>query len=89
MSDPALEAVRAAVQRDLAGRGLDRDPQANLFAHCAGDFAEACRGLASHPSAESDEPSESRPTLADHRSRYRRSICHQEKTAVQFPQTLN
>ena len=47
-----MEAIRAAVQRDLAGRGLDRDPQANLFAYCAGDFAAACRGLASHPSAE-------------------------------------
>ena len=52
MSDIALEAIRATVQRDLGGRGLDRDPRANLFAQCAGDFAEACRGLAHHPSAE-------------------------------------
>ena len=52
MSDSALEAIRAVVQRDLGGRGLDRDPEANLFAHCAGDFADACRSLASHPSPE-------------------------------------
>ena len=47
MSDSALEAIRATVQRDLGGRGLDPD----LFAVCAGDFAEACRSLA-QPSAE-------------------------------------
>jgi D-glutamate cyclase len=52
VSDPALEAIRATVQRDLGGRGLDRDPQANLFAVCAGDFAEACRSLSRHPAAE-------------------------------------
>ena len=46
MSESALDAIRATVQRDLGGRGLDPD----LFAVCAGDFADVCRSL-TQPSA--------------------------------------
>jgi hypothetical protein len=41
-----LEAVRAQITRDVAGRGLARDPQVNLLTWCAADLAAACQALA-------------------------------------------
>jgi hypothetical protein len=41
-----LRAILEAVQHDPGGRGLGRDPHANLFNACPDDFAAACRSLA-------------------------------------------
>lgn len=45
-TDAKLRAILDVVQTDVCRRGL----AANLFAHCAADFAAACRSLAEHPS---------------------------------------
>lgn len=44
-----LQAIREAVQHDVGGRGLARDPAVNLFTACADDLAAACHLLAGHP----------------------------------------
>ncbi len=44
--DEKLAAILAAVQTDPGNRGLARDPHDNLFTACPGDFAAACRSLA-------------------------------------------
>ena len=47
--DEKLAAILAAVQTDLGGRGLAKDPHDNLFTATAGDFEKACRGIATQP----------------------------------------
>lgn len=50
-ADEKLAAILAAVQTDPGNRGLARDPGDNLFNACPGDFANACRSVASDASA--------------------------------------
>jgi D-glutamate cyclase len=50
-ADGRLNALRDLVQRDVAGRGLGRDPERNLLNACPDDFAAACRSLAGTPGA--------------------------------------
>jgi hypothetical protein len=45
-TDEKLAAILAAVQTDPGNRGLARDPHDNLFTACPGDFAAACRSIA-------------------------------------------
>ena len=47
-TDEKLAAILAAVQTDPGNRGLARDPYDNLFTACPGDFAAACRSIASN-----------------------------------------
>jgi hypothetical protein len=51
VSDAALRAIRDLIQEDPGGRGLARDPEANLINACPGDFAAACRSVAETPDA--------------------------------------
>jgi hypothetical protein len=53
MSERRLETIRDWIQEDVGRRGLRADPAVNLVTACAGDFAAACRSLAStaHPEA--------------------------------------
>jgi hypothetical protein len=51
MSDTILTAMRGAFQVDPGGRGLAVVPDDNLFTACPGDFAAACRSIASEPNA--------------------------------------
>jgi hypothetical protein len=44
-----LAALRDLIQDDPGGRGLRTDPQDNLLTACPGDFASACRGIATTP----------------------------------------
>lgn len=48
-TDEKLAAILAAVQTDPGHRGLARDPHDNLFTACPGDFAAACRCIATAP----------------------------------------
>lgn len=50
MNEQKLEQILAIVQRDPGGRGLASDPSDNLITATAGDFARACRHIATHPS---------------------------------------
>jgi hypothetical protein len=43
----ALERIRDIIQEDIGNRGLAKDPEANLINACPGDFAAACRSIAS------------------------------------------
>lgn len=47
--DDTLRALRDAIQVDVGGRGLARDPADNLFTACPDDLAAACRSIADHP----------------------------------------
>ena len=49
MSEALLDALRESIQHDAGGRGLARDPNANLFTACPQDFANACRNIAECP----------------------------------------
>jgi len=51
MSAALLDERREAIQYDAGGRGLSRDPRANLFTACPVDFANACRNVAESPQA--------------------------------------
>jgi hypothetical protein len=51
MSDSLLLPLRNLIQEDVAGRGLCKDPRANLVNACPDDFAAACRSLADTPHA--------------------------------------
>jgi D-glutamate cyclase len=48
-ADDTFRALRDAVQVDVGGRGLARDPADNLFTACPDDLAAACRSIAEHP----------------------------------------
>jgi hypothetical protein len=48
MTSAALEQMLAAVQVDIAGRGLQKDPKRNLVTETPGDFERACADLANH-----------------------------------------
>jgi hypothetical protein len=41
--------MRDLIQEDIGGRGLRTNPDANLINACPGDFAAACRSIATHP----------------------------------------
>jgi len=51
MNADVLTALRDLIQQDPCHRGLAADPASNLLTACPGDFAAACRGLASTPQA--------------------------------------
>jgi hypothetical protein len=46
MNDAFLNDIRDLIQEDIGQRGLRTDPGRNLINACAGDFAAACRSLA-------------------------------------------
>jgi D-glutamate cyclase len=46
MSEAILNDIRDLIQVDIGHRGLRTDPARNLITACAGDFAAACRSLA-------------------------------------------
>jgi D-glutamate cyclase len=48
--DEKLSAIRDIIQFDIGERGLARDPERNLVNAFPGDFANACRSIAEHPS---------------------------------------
>jgi hypothetical protein len=47
--DERLDALRDVIQQDPGGRGLARDPAANLLSVCRADFRQACHSLARAP----------------------------------------
>src|SRR5262249_52160943 len=46
MSTEILQQMQAAVQVDIGGRGLQKDPRKNLITETRGDFEKACSDLA-------------------------------------------
>jgi len=48
VSEELLPRIRDLIQEDVGNRGLRTDPDENLVSAFAGDFAAACRHLASH-----------------------------------------